>query len=200
MTFGRRSALLFGIFLLLVLGYILLGFCSGSVSGEARAFALFPVEADAAVSGSMAGDDAYGDAAGRRAATRGWVGPPGYHLELVGPDPGVPGTVGLFSGSYGSGIKSRTSGSTLNFRYGDEIDLARDVFDALAFEITDGELSYLEARPETRPLVLPVEISEMTGQGAVGVKMDVPPGAYVVSVSASVEEGNARYSFRVIAE
>ncbi len=41
----------------------------------------------------------------------------------------------------------------------------------------------------------------MTGQGAVGVKMDVPPGAYVVSVSAaSVEEGNARYSFRVIAE
>ena len=40
----------------------------------------------------------------------------------------------------------------------------------------------------------------MTGQGAVGVKMYVPPGAYVVSVSASVEEENARYSFRVIAE
>lgn len=40
----------------------------------------------------------------------------------------------------------------------------------------------------------------MSGQKAFRVKMDVPPGVYVVSVSASVEERNARYNFRVVVE
>ena len=40
----------------------------------------------------------------------------------------------------------------------------------------------------------------MVGQNPVRVEMDVPPGVYVVSVSASVEEGNARYNFRVVVE
>ena len=84
MTFGRRSALLFGVFLLLVLCYLLLGFCSGPVSDEARAFALFPVEADAAVSGSMAGDDAYGDAAEGELPPEGGLGHRGTTLNSQG--------------------------------------------------------------------------------------------------------------------
>ena len=97
---------------------------------------------------------------------------------------------GFFSGSNYSGIKSRTrgpltltdgellavsSGATLKFRYGSEVDLGRDVFDALAFEISDGELSraedakigelrYLEALPKTRPLVLIVDVPEIRGR------------------------------------
>ncbi len=115
------------------------------------------------------------------------------------------GTIRFFSGSNYSGIKSRTrgpltltngellavsSGATLKFRYDSEVDLGRDVFDALAFEISDGELSragdaktgelrYLEALPKTRPLVLVVDVPEMTGQEAVGVRMDMPPGVSI---------------------
>ena len=89
------------------------------------------------------------------------------------------------------------------------MDLGRDVFDALTFEITGrelaraedaetGDLRYLEALPKTRPLVLIVDVPEMTGQEAVGVRMDMRSGVYVVSVSVSVEEGNACYNFRVV--
>lgn len=83
------------------------------------------------------------------------------------------------------------------------MDLGRDVFDALAFKISDGDLmraedektgklGYLEALPQARPLTLPVKVPDMVVQNPVRVEMDVPPGVYVVSVSASVEEGNAR--------
>ena len=59
--------------------------------------------------------------------------------------------------------------ATLNFRYGAEVDLGRDVFDALAFKISDGDLmraedektgklGYLEALPQARPLTLPVKV------------------------------------------
>jgi hypothetical protein len=62
MTFGRRSVVLLVVSLLLILGYLLLGFGSGPVSGRARAFDLFPVEVDAAVPTNMLGDGSYDDA------------------------------------------------------------------------------------------------------------------------------------------
>ena len=69
-----------------------------------------------------------------------------------------------------------------------------------AVSVGTSEISYLEARPKARPLALTVEVPEVVGEKNVGVEMDVPPGVYAVSVSASVEEGNARYGFGVVVE
>ena len=224
MTFGRRSVVLLVVFLLLILGYLLLGYGSGPVSGRARAFDLLPVEVDAAVPANMPGDGSHDDAPEDKLPPESTLDNRDTTLSSEGQILGLWEPSGFFSGSNYSGIKSRTrgpltltdgellavsSGATLKFRYGSEVDLGRDVFDALAFEISDGELSraedaktgelrYLEALPKTRPLVLIVDVPEITGQEAVGVRMDMPPGVYVVSMSVSVEEGNARYNFRVV--
>ena len=129
---------------------------------------------------------------------------------------------GFFSRSNGSGVRSRAgvpltltngeflkvlAGVTLKFRYGGEVDLGRDVFDILAFEIAHaeqeqtGELRYLDAQPKAKkPVALPVEVPEMSGRETVGLEMNVPAGVYAVSVSALVDEGNARYNFRVVVE
>ena len=48
--------------------------------------------------------------------------------------------------------------------------------------------------------MLPARQPTMVGQEDVRIPADRPPGAYVVSVSAAVAEGNVRYNFRVVVE
>lgn len=225
MVSGRRLTLLLLAFVLLVFGYLYLGFGSSSVSrGASRALDLSPVEAGAPVPGNMAGDNSYGDVPKDELPPESTLGYRDTILSSEGQTLGLWEPSGFFSNSHGSGIRSRVrgpliltdgalftvpTGATLNFRYGGGVDFGRNVFDALAFEISDGELTraedsetgelrYLDVHPRAKPLSLPVEVPEMSGQKAVRVEMDVPPGVYVVSVSASVAEGNARYNFRVL--
>lgn len=98
-------------------------------------------------------------------------------------------------------------GETLTFPYGGEMDKARDFFDALAFRVEDGELLYgaetgllelwADLEKGERPVVLPARQPTMAGEEGVRIAADLPPGVYVVSVSASVAEGEVRYNFRV---
>lgn len=99
------------------------------------------------------------------------------------------------------------SGSKLAFRYGGELESSY-FFDALAFGVDEEELLYGEdigtlelwsdRRGSSRPLVIPVKQPEMIGGKRVRVTADLTPGVYVVSVAASVAEGDARYNFRVL--
>lgn len=113
------------------------------------------------------------------------------------------------------GLLSVPRGVKLRFDYGGEVDFGRTVFDVLAFGVEEGELLREDpggqlmvwdgASPEggvpsmdRTPRVFgpPFEGPESTGR-EVRVRMNVPPGVYVVSVSVSARQGDARYNFRV---
>jgi hypothetical protein len=99
------------------------------------------------------------------------------------------------------------SGAKPTFRYGVELEPSY-VLDALAFEINEEELSYgkdigaLEVwgdlEEPSRPVAIPVSQPGMVGQEKVRIAADLPPGVYVISVAASVPEGDVRYNFRVL--
>lgn len=97
-------------------------------------------------------------------------------------------------------------GSELTFRYGGELEWSY-FFDALAFGVDDKSLFYGEdigtlevwtdSKEAPRPVVLPVKQPETIDGKKVRVTVDLPPGVYVVSIAASVTEGDVRYNFRV---
>lgn len=100
------------------------------------------------------------------------------------------------------------AGADLSFLYGDRSNV--DFFDALAFEVEEGELFHgkdigilelwNDSKDSLRPIVLPVAQPELVGEKKVRVTADIPPGVYVISVAVSVPEGDARYNFRVLVE
>lgn len=109
-------------------------------------------------------------------------------------------------------------GAALRFDYGGEIDFNRTIFDVLVFEVVEGELLREDlsgqlmvlkgASPErgmpdrrrpVRALIPPFQGPESL-DGEARIDMNVPPGVYVVSVSVSTTEGDARYNFRVEVE
>lgn len=184
---------------------------------------LVPVEADARVLG-LSGDPAdFGDMSESDLPPESSLGFRGNTVNAQGEILGTWEPDGLFSGDAGGPSKNRADpyltltdgrlltvpqGASLTFRYGSEVDFGRDVFDALVFEVEGGELSHAEdagwleiwsdESGASQPVALPARLSETLGQEAVEVKIDVPPGVYIVSASA--EEGNARYNFRVLVE
>lgn len=224
MIANRRSWLLLVALTALLLVSAFAFFGTGtSAPGGASASDLVPVPIDARVVGTLGGNPVFpGEEDLPPESTL------SYRGGTVSSDGEVLGSwepPGLFSSSHGSGIRDRTAvpltltdgdllevskGATLSFRYGGETEWG-DVFDATAFRLEDGELlraqdvetsvpQYLSAKPGSRPAVLSIRVPEVVGQETVGVRMEVPPGFYVVSVSASVEEGNVRYGFRVVVE
>lgn len=210
---------------LLLLAYLALGVAWEEGSGEAMVTDLVPVEADVRVNGISGNPADFGDVPESDLPPESTLGHGGDTLNAQGEILGMWEPGGLFSGSTGSPSKNRADpyltltdgdlltvprGAILTFRYGGEVDPGRDVFDALVFEVEGGELSHAEdagwleiwsdKSGASQPVALPARLSETLGQEVVEVKADVPPGVYVVSVSASVEEGNARYNFRVLVE
>lgn len=211
--------------ILLLLAYLGLGVAREEGAGEVMVTDLVPVEADARAPG-VSGEPAYfGDMSEGDLPPESTLSHRGDASNAQGEILGIWEPGGLFSGSSGSPSKNRADphltltdgdvltvprGATLAFRYGREMDLGRDLFDTLAFEVEEGELMHAEdggwlelrddANATSRPLVPPTRLSEMVGQDVVEVKTDLPPGVHVISVSASVEEGNARYNFRVLVE
>ncbi len=102
-----------------------------------------------------------------------------------------------------------SKGSTLKFRYGGEVDPVKDFFDVLAFEVGKGDLmrgsktnefDFSSYGKQPRPVVLRSRQPESVGDKLVGIPLDLAPGVYVISVAASVAQGNARYNFRVLVE
>ncbi len=99
--------------------------------------------------------------------------------------------------------------SELSFRYGNKLKPSY-IFDARAFRVGKEELVYNEdaellelwsdLKSPPRPVTTPVSQPEMVGQEELYVVTDLPPSVYVLSVSVSTPEGEARYNFRVVVE
>lgn len=99
--------------------------------------------------------------------------------------------------------------ATLKFRYGGDVDTVKDFFDVLAFKVEEGDLwrgsktntvSFEAIDGQTWPTVLPSRQPEVIGEKIVKIPVDLAPGVYIISVAASVNQGAARYNFRVAVE
>lgn len=101
------------------------------------------------------------------------------------------------------GLLTVPQGAVLEFDYGGEASGVR-TFDALAFGLQRGELwreersgqLFAQDRP-ARAITLPFQNSDGFGFEQPRMRANLPPGVYVVSVSVSAEQGDARYNFRV---
>ena len=104
-------------------------------------------------------------------------------------------------------LLTATRDSTLKFRYGGEAGTMEEFFNVLAFEVKKGDLrrgsktNALDLDTYTgkqqQPVVLRSRQPEV-GEKLVKIPLDLTPGVYVISVAASVTQGDARYNFRVV--
>lgn len=207
--------------IVLLAGLLLFGFGSGEIPAGGHASDPVPV-APAAKVELVSIDPSLRDLPEGERPPESTLGFDGRSVSSAGEILGVWEPEELLAGSSGGSARNRTDGtelplsdgglltvtggSALTFIYGGRQDPA-NFFDALAFEVERGELFYGEGTLSLRqeagdflPTVLRVGQADTSNHKRVKVVANLPPGVYVVSVAASVPEGDARYNFRVAVE
>lgn len=209
--------------IVLLAGLLLFGFGSGETPAGGNASDPVPVAPAAKVERVSVAPSLEGLPEGER-PPESTLSFGGRSVSSAGEILGVWEPEGLLAGSSGGSARNRTDGtelplsdgrlltfpggSALTFVYGGRQDPA-NFFDALAFRVDRGELFYAEdtgtlsLRQEvgdSLPTVLRVRQSETINHKRIKVMANLPSGVYVVSITASVPEGDVRYNFRVAVE
>ncbi|MGB3634536.1 MAG: hypothetical protein WA982_10895 [Rubrobacteraceae bacterium] len=221
--FGSRRIAIVAVLIVVLVGFVIFGLGTGeySASGGSYGTELVPVDPASKANG-VTGDPDIRAMPERDRAPESTLGFRGQRVSSAGQILGIWEPQRWMASKHGGPAENRADGYLtlssgdllevprgveLTFRYGGELEMSH-VFDSLAFEVNERELSYgkdigsLEVSSDLEdpylPVVLPVTQPETVGQQKVLVTANLPPGVYVISVSASVPEGDVRYNFRVL--
>lgn len=208
--------------IVLVIGFLIFGIGSNNNSGGGYATDLTPVAPDEDVDG-VSVDPTWRDTPKKYLPPESTLSFRGDSVVSAGEILGMWEPEGLLAPSNGGWARSRTDSylalsdghllkvpadSELRFVYGGKPGTI-DFLDAMAFRVENGELEYGEDvgtlsvdadRGPARPVVLPLSTPEPASWKRVGLRTELSPGVYVISVAVAASEGGVRYNFRISVE